>query len=122
MATTTATRKPATKSRIVTVLEPITATTGDIQITQTEGRQTTIDRYYVREIPSDIGGRGFTFGKMAQHTFAVVEEHTCRLAGRDSTCECKGFERWSHCKHLESLTALANRGKLPAEQSQPVCV
>jgi hypothetical protein len=29
-----------------------------------------------------------------------------------SSCECLGFQRWHHCKHLESLTALTKAGKL----------
>jgi hypothetical protein len=28
------------------------------------------------------------------------------------SCECKGFLRWGHCKHVESLTALRARGRL----------
>jgi hypothetical protein len=30
------------------------------------------------------------------------------------TCECMGFLRWGHCKHLESLTALKGAGRLVA--------
>jgi hypothetical protein len=30
------------------------------------------------------------------------------------TCECMGFLRWGHCKHLESLAALKAAGKLAA--------
>jgi hypothetical protein len=30
------------------------------------------------------------------------------------TCECMGWLRHSHCKHLESLTALKGAGKLVA--------
>lgn len=28
------------------------------------------------------------------------------------SCECKGFLRWAHCKHLESLCALIENGVL----------
>jgi hypothetical protein len=28
------------------------------------------------------------------------------------TCECKGFLRWKHCKHVESLSALLAAGRL----------
>src|SRR5688500_2883114 len=28
------------------------------------------------------------------------------VAGEDSTCECKGFLRHGHCRHVEALTAL----------------
>jgi len=117
----------ATKSRVCTVLEPITATTGEIRITETvRGKlPATVEvmdtHYLVHEIPCEIGGRGFTFRKVDMGTspWSIAEEYTCCLAGKDSTCECKGFLRWSHCKHLESLTALASRGKLPAAQAAP---
>ena len=33
-------------------------------------------------------------------------------AGEHTTCECKGFLRWGHCKHVESLTALRAAGRI----------
>ena len=35
------------------------------------------------------------------------------LDGPQSTCECKGFQHYGHCKHVESLLALIKCGKLP---------
>src|SRR4051812_16766036 len=29
---------------------------------------------------------------------------------RSGQCECKGFLRWHHCKHVDSLAALIERG------------
>jgi hypothetical protein len=40
------------------------------------------------------------------------EVYHVNLNGARSTCECAGFLR-HHCKHLESLAALRQRGKLP---------
>jgi hypothetical protein len=34
------------------------------------------------------------------------------LEGENGTCECKGFLRHNHCKHLDSLRALRTAGKL----------
>jgi hypothetical protein len=28
-------------------------------------------------------------------------------------CDCKGFQRWSHCKHHDALLALQAEGRLP---------
>src|SRR5262249_9805945 len=37
------------------------------------------------------------------------------------TCECRGFLRWQHCKHVDSLLALVQSGRLaaPAPKPQP---
>jgi hypothetical protein len=42
------------------------------------------------------------------------EVYDVLLDGARSTCECKGFLRWGHCKHLESIEGLKAAGKLPA--------
>ncbi len=43
------------------------------------------------------------------------------LDGERSTCECKGFLRYGHRKHVESVRALVQCGKLsvPAPKQQP---
>jgi hypothetical protein len=68
-----------------------------------EGKRS--DLYYFRALPSDFG-RAFEMAKVGGDTYAV------NLDGQASTCDCKGFGRWSHCRHVESLTALIAAGKL----------
>ncbi len=34
------------------------------------------------------------------------------LDGERSSCECKGFLRWGHCKYVDGLQALRKAGKL----------
>src|SRR5262245_25320739 len=64
--------------------------------------------YAVKEIQSEIGGRGF-----AMHRLGVAPLYYVRV-GRpeDSSCECKGFYRHGHCKHVQGLKALSDAGLL----------
>jgi hypothetical protein len=79
-----------------------------LRLTETAGRKTNTFVYYFRELPADFG-RGFELRK-ADGT-AVYHVN---VNGRASRCECKGFLRWNHCKHVESLTELIANGRLPA--------
>ena len=58
--------------------------------------------YTFREIRCDIGGRGF-----AVHRLGLGELYHVRV-GRpaDCSCECLGFLRWGHCRHVLGLRAL----------------
>ena len=67
-----------------------------------------IHRAFVAMLASEIGGQGMLLTKHDGSKYHV------RLDGEHSTCECKGYLRWSHCKHIESLLALEQAGKLPA--------
>jgi hypothetical protein len=51
-------------------------------------------------------GRGLLLTKPDGTNYCV------NLAGPDRSCDCKGFEQHGHCKHTESLLALAAAGKL----------
>jgi hypothetical protein len=58
--------------------------------------------YAFREIPCDIGGRGF-----AVHRLGLGELYHVRVgAPDDCSCECLGYLRHGHCKHLQGLLAL----------------
>ena len=63
------------------------------------------DAYTLEPIPSDFG-RGLLLLKQDGTSYAVL------LSGPDSTCDCKGHTQHGHCKHVESLLALQQRGKL----------
>src|SRR5438128_1811907 len=66
--------------------------------------------YTFREIPCEIGGRGFAVHRLGQGTLYYVR------VGKpeDRSCECLGFLRWGHCKHVDGLSALIRQGRLPA--------
>jgi hypothetical protein len=92
----TATRKSKT-TRTLRILAP-----GLVRITETAPRgKQKVEYYAVKEITVDFG-RGFEFAKFggdeAHHVH--VDEET------GHTCDCKGFVRWAHCRHLSALLAL----------------
>src|SRR5262249_29735749 len=64
-----------------------------------------LDSYTLESIASDHG-RGLLIHKADGTSYAVC------LSGPDSTCHCKGHVSHGHCKHVESLLALQQRGKL----------
>jgi hypothetical protein len=82
---------------------------GNVQVLAlTTGKDTVF--YRLEALLADAG-RGFRLVK-ADRGDGPGEEYDVLLDGRDSSCECKGFLRWGHCKHLESLSALSNSGKV----------
>jgi hypothetical protein len=58
--------------------------------------------YLFKEIRCDIGGRGF-----AVHRLGLGNLYHVRVgAPSDCSCECLGFLRHGHCKHIQGLAAL----------------
>jgi hypothetical protein len=67
------------------------------------------DHYMVWPLPADCG-RAFKVEK-----FLASESPTYHILLADDgkhSCECKGFLRWGHCKHISSLLALCQAGQL----------
>ncbi len=67
--------------------------------------------YVVTEFPTVWPGRGFYLRKWVSRSGRDkdVEAYSvlCAKAGaRADTCECRGFVRWSHCKHADAMRAL----------------
>jgi hypothetical protein len=87
-----------------------------LRLTSTEGNRTEVFHYFVEAIPADFG-LGFHLEKFANEVEeGEPSEYHVLLAGKSSTCECKGWLRWGHrkpCKHLRSLAKLHAEGKLP---------
>jgi hypothetical protein len=64
--------------------------------------------YTFREIPCEIGGRGFAVHRLGRGTLYHV-----RVGDPEGdSCECLGFLRWGRCKHTAGLAALAREGAL----------
>ena len=64
--------------------------------------------YAVREIPCEIGGRGF-----AVHRLGLGPLYHVRVGHpRDCSCECLGFLAHGKCRHIQGLLALIRRGRL----------
>jgi hypothetical protein len=103
MSETTATRPPRQRKKPERHCRLTRAQDGTRTLTLRIGQQT--DTYDLLEIATDYG-RGFEVTKADGTVY-----HVC-LDGLASGCDCKGFSRWSHCKHVDSLAALQRHGTL----------
>lgn len=72
----------------------------------TEGKRT--DLYLVLPLPCE-DGKGFELTKLEPGEDTGLVRYCVCLDGFTSSCECKGFLRHSHCRHIESLQALQAR-------------
>jgi hypothetical protein len=64
--------------------------------------------YVFKEIPCDIGGRGF-----AVHRLGLGDLYHVRIGtASESSCECLGFLRHGRCKHIQGLAALIGHDAL----------
>jgi hypothetical protein len=64
--------------------------------------------YLARRIPADAG-EGWELMKFrkAEGDERIVYHVCLAIRHGQHSCECKGFLRWGHCKHVEALLALA---------------
>jgi hypothetical protein len=96
-------RKPA---RSIAILWPLTsATPGTVRITV--GQESA--EYTVSRLDADFG-RAFRVRKAG-----ALEAYCVNLAAgqhQHSSCECKGWLRYGHCRHVSGLLALVAAGKL----------
>ena len=105
MTTTTKSRKTTKQQPRIAKLMQL----GNVQVLAlTCGKETTF--YQLETLLADAG-KGFRLVK-ADCGNGPEETYDVHLDGQRSTCECKGFLRWNHCKHVESLTALSAAGKV----------
>jgi hypothetical protein len=106
MATVTRSRKPVKSERKIRVAVPPSEVNPFSIVVITVGREEA--NYCVRPLPSDFG-QAFEVEKIF-----VPDGNTyhIRLDGEGGSCECKGFLRWGHCRHVEGLQALRDAGKL----------
>lgn len=72
-------------------------------------REKNKDTYYTfNEIPCELGGRGFEV-----HRTGLGDLYHVRIGAKEECCcECRGYLRWGHCKHITGLIALANHNML----------
>jgi hypothetical protein len=112
MTKSTTSRRPVQRS--LAVLQPIQADgTGTIRITCDR----VIETYQVQTFAAyDGAATGVSLTKTDGTRYDVAIPHMGPVgyaALPAGTCDCKGHTRWSHCKHLDALLVLANRGQLP---------
>ncbi|HEY1378566.1 MAG TPA: SWIM zinc finger family protein [Gemmataceae bacterium] len=115
------TRKPV---RTIRWLDPAGHTVFAICETKAGTRTpayTVEDVYTVTELESPLG-RAFHLVKHGPRGGTPDTEHDVLLAEDGCRCDCRGFEHYGHCRHVEGLTALLARGAGPAGRHQPASV
>ncbi len=65
--------------------------------------------YFLTLTSADFG-RGFKVEKIGLDS--TEPPYAVNVDGEQRSCDCKGFARWSHCKHADGLAALIAAGKL----------
>jgi hypothetical protein len=81
---------------------------GILSVTEWVRRKLVQTYYFAWPLPSEWGKavRLEKFPADGGETYDVV------LDGEQSSCECNGFLRWSHCKRVVACAELAGRGEL----------
>lgn len=82
-----------------------------VEITQPRGQRRETSRYWIDAIPSDWG-RAFLVEKQGDGSQPNEEYHVLIENAQDGSCECLGFLRWGHCKHLAAVRKLLELGQL----------
>src|SRR5262249_29706008 len=103
-ATATAPPRAGAARSIRLALAPLGSNPGIVRIAVGK----VIADYRVWPLASDFGS------SFALEKFGAGERYHVLLdsAGGQHSCECKGFLRWGHCKHVEGLLALRKAGQL----------
>lgn len=72
------------------------------------GSGKTVCLYYLVPIKSDWGKafKLYKYGSGSRSIEGVQEVYNVCLDGVRSICECKGFLKWNHCKHIDGVEQL----------------
>jgi hypothetical protein len=126
MSETTTQRKPRqhTKAEVTRTIRMIIGLNeygrcGLFRITEVthllKGPKVKVDEYFLDKIPSDFG-EAFLVEKRDYRPLQEGEEesryHVLIANEQDRSCECKGFLRHGHCRHITGLLALRARKEI----------
>lgn len=67
--------------------------------------------YYLWVLPSDWG-HAFRLEKFASQGNPEGQQYDVSLEPAGNSCECWGWLRWGHCRHVSGLSDLVARGEL----------
>jgi hypothetical protein len=115
MSSSTKTRKYVKPARSIRILHPISETSGGV-LAITVGKAESV--YAVRRLPADFcAAYRLIKGELVEqpdNTLRLQDaaQYDVLLDGQNSTCECKGFLRHGHCKHVGGLSVLHQRNLL----------
>src|SRR5262249_25056277 len=117
MSTVPSVRRPVKPGRKHTAPAPCSASLATLSNGRTVLwlRQGEESRAYALETLKSEFGAAFRLTKADDGDGHAEEYDVCldREHGFHS-CECRGFLRWKHCKHVDSLLALVKSGRLAA--------
>ncbi len=68
--------------------------------------------YWISEVGSAIGGRGFELEKVPTRE-GVKEVYHVHVSADGASCDCPGGTYHGHCKHANAIRKLMERGTLP---------
>jgi hypothetical protein len=104
--------RPKPERRIRIIEQPTDATDGWAAVEISVGKKT--DAYLIHTIPTDFEGvTALEVEKLDANLEVIGQYHVCLSdQPEDRRCECKGFLRHGHCKHVDGLGALASVGRL----------
>ena len=109
--TTRSSSKPV--SRLLRWLSRDEKGNGIIEMRITFEKRSEIHRYFLTRLTSDFG-TAFRLEKIGDDASCTDGEiYAVCIDGTRSTCECKGFLRWGHCKHVDACTAITARETKP---------
>ena len=108
---TTRTNKPTCRS--LHWLARLEDGNGIVEMRLTFEKRTEIHRYFITRLTSDYG-TAFRLEKIGDDASVEGGEvYSVCIDGTRSTCECKGYLRWGHCKHVDACTAITARETKP---------
>jgi hypothetical protein len=84
-----------------------------LTISVPKGRKVSVTRYHLERLATDFG-EGFRLTKFDDEPLSEGQDpaNDVLLSPPGHTCDCRGFVRWAHCKHLAALLKLKELGRI----------